>query len=417
MSTAPVNLNDFPEDNLSKSLVERESAVKERLQAAWQLHIARVQEELESGWQSHIAVAVEGILVNLQDSLRQEMQESAKQLAESRLDEVRQVAEREMETALEEARQAADSAQAESLAELRESMDERYRQDLNLLEAGHRFQMQSLHKSVRRCEQAESREDVVAAVLDGVSPYAERALLLQVEGNMITSCHTSAPKEEGAELAILDIPVEQAPALNNAKQAAEPLVAMRIESEFSSAVLGQLGAALDEKLRVFPIVTRNNVKALLVLEAGSRTFDAGAIEILTIAAGHKWTVGKESTEPAQLIAIQGTGNSESKSKDSGPSWFQLSPQEQEVHLRAQRFARVQVAELRLYQSERVRQARKDGDIYGVFRKEIDQARQEFRTQFIETCPSMLDYYHMELVRILANEKEMVLGPEYPGPLV
>jgi hypothetical protein len=116
-----------------------------------------------------------------------------------------------------------------------------------------------------------------------------------------------------------------------------------------------------------------------------------------------------------LITIQ--GSAEAKPKESTHNWFQLSPQEQEVHLRAQRFARVQVAELRLYQSERVRQSRRDGNIYGVFRTEIDQAREEFRTQFVETCPSMLDYYHMELVRILANENEKVLGPDYPGPLV
>jgi hypothetical protein len=116
-----------------------------------------------------------------------------------------------------------------------------------------------------------------------------------------------------------------------------------------------------------------------------------------------------------LIAIQ--GNQEPKPKENTQNWFQLSPQEQEVHLRAQRFARVQVAELRLYQSDRVRQSRRENNIYGVFRNEIDQAREEFRTQFVETCPSMLDYYHMELVRILANENEKVLGSEYPGPLV
>ena len=57
MSTAAVNLNDPREDSLTKSLVEREAAMKERLAAAWQLHIARVEEVLESGWKCHIAMA------------------------------------------------------------------------------------------------------------------------------------------------------------------------------------------------------------------------------------------------------------------------------------------------------------------------------------------------------------------------
>lgn len=487
MSTAPSNFGEMHEDTLSKSLLERESAIKERLQAAWQLHIARVQEELESGWQSHIGVAVEGVLVNLQDSLRAEMLESARKIAESQAESLRNTLADEADSRVREAidseRAAAEQARAEEIAALRAELEqareeavarlEELRQseaarlaeeraeeaarlereraeeaarleqeraeeaarreeeraqelarleeerlnELIQIEEAHKQQLQALHKAVRRCEQAENREDVVAALLDGVAPYADRAVLLQLDGDMITGFHSTEQREQGAEPISLEIPVEQAPALHNAKQSGEPLVAMRLESEFSRELLEQMGEARDEKIRVFPVVSRNVVRALMLVEAGSKPFQASAVEILTIPAGYKWTAGKESAEPAQLITIQGSGTPETKAKDSGQNWFQLSPQEQEIHLRAQRYARVQVAELRLYQSERVRQARKDSNIYGVFRQEIDQVRSDFKTQFVETCPSMLDYYHMELVRILANENEKVLGPDYPGPLV
>ncbi len=490
MSTAPSNFGERHEDTLSKQLLERESAIKERLQAAWQLHIARVQEELESGWQSHIGMAVEGVLVNLQDSLRAEMQESARKMADSQAEDLRhslaieadsrvqEALEQERE-AMEQERQAVEQerqsllqahldevaslraelekAREEAVARLEElrqedtarllqeredevarlqrereeaearlteehtaamaQADEERLNEMIRLEETQRVQLQGLHKAVRRCEQAENREDVVAAVLDGVVPYASRAVLLQLEGDMITGFHSTEHLAQGAEPIALEIPVEQAPALHNAKQSGEPLVAMRLESEFSRELLEQVGAALDEKIRVFPLVSRNTVRALLLVEAGDMPFQASAVEILTITAGHKWTVGKDSAEPAQLITIQGSGTPETKSKEPSQNWFQLSPQEQEIHLRAQRYARVQVAELRLYQSERVRQARKDHNIYGVFRQEIDQVRTDFKTQFVDTCPSMLDYYHMELVRILANENEKVLGPDYPGPLV
>lgn len=466
MSTAPSNFTEFHEDNLSKSLLERESAIKERLQAAWQLHIARVQEELESGWQSHIGVAVEGVLVNLQDSLRAEMLDSARRIADSQADSLRQslaaeaednlraaleaeraAAEENLQKALEAERAAAqetlqkalesertaaediwnesleaerasaEQARAAALQSLQEELEAARQQEIARLEDERKQQIQALHKAVRRCEQAESRDDVVAAILDGAALYAERAVLVQLEGDMITGFHSGEHREHGVEPISLEIPVEQAPALHNAKQSGEPLVAMRLASEFSRELLEQMGEARDEKLRVFPVVSRNGVRALLLIEAGEKPFLASAVEILTITAGHKWTVGKETAEPAQLITIQGSGTPEPKAKEPGQNWFQLSPQEQEIHLRAQRYARVQVAELRLYQSERVRQARKDNNIYGVFRLEIDQVRSDFRTQFVETCPSMLDYYHMELVRILANENEKVLGPDYPGPLV
>ncbi|MCC6264842.1 MAG: hypothetical protein IT169_14785 [Bryobacterales bacterium] len=415
MSTAAVNFNDPREDGLTKSLAEREAAIKERLSAAWQLHIARVQEELESGWQSHIAMAVEGALMNLQDPLREEIQQVARRMADSQAEELRRANEEEIQLALEESRQNADEEKAHALESLRAELAEHHRVELDQAQELFRQQMQALHKAVRRAENAEGRDDVIAALLDGVSSYAERAVLLQLEGDMITGICGIPGSEDPYESHSLEIPVEQAPALHNSKQSGEPLVAMRLESEFSSELLGYLGEAADEKIRIFPVLSRGLVKALLLAEAGTKPFHAGSIEILTMTAGHRWTVSKEAAEPAQLIAIQ--GSQEPKPKENTQNWFQLSPQEQEVHLRAQRFARVQVAELRLYQSERVRQSRRDNNIYGVFRSEIDQAREEFRTQFVETCPSMLDYYHMELVRILANENEKVLGPEYPGPLV
>jgi hypothetical protein len=356
-------------------------------------------------------------------ALRAEL-EKAREEAVARVEELRQeeaaglLRERDeqLAQALQERAEAEARLAEEHASAMRQAEEERLNEMIRLEEI-QRVQLQGLHKAVRRCEQAENREDVVAAVLDGVTPYVSRAVLLQLEGDMITGFHSTEHRAQGAEPIALELPVEQAPALHNAKQSGEPLVAMRLDSEFSHELLEQMGPAQDEKVRVFPMMSRNVVRALLLVEAGNQPFQASAVEILTITAGHKWTVGKESAEPAQLITIQGSATPESKSKEPSQSWFQLSPQEQEIHLRAQRYARVQVAELRLYQSERVRQARKDHNIYGIFRQEIDQVRSDFKTQFVETCPSMLDYYHMELVRILANENEKVLGPDYPGPLV
>ena len=34
-----------------------------------------------------------------------------------------------------------------------------------------------------------------------------------------------------------------------------------------------------------------------------------------------------------------------------------------------------------------------------------------------SSPTMVDYLHLELVRSLANDDAILLGPNYPGPLV
>jgi hypothetical protein len=88
-----------------------------------------------------------------------------------------------------------------------------------------------------------------------------------------------------------------------------------------------------------------------------------------------------------------------------------------MHLRAQRFARVQVAQIRLYQSEKVKIGRTAHDLYTSVKEEVDAAREVFRREFLNSSDSMVDYLHLEMVRTLANDDADVLGKDYPGPMV
>jgi hypothetical protein len=85
-------------------------------------------------------------------------------------------------------------------------------------------------------------------------------------------------------------------------------------------------------------------------------------------------------------------------------------------LTAQRFARVKVAEIQLYQSPAVKAGRVSRDLYGSLRPEIDAARDAFRERFLTPGNGTGDYLHAELVRELANEDATLLGPGYPGPM-
>ena len=100
-----------------------------------------------------------------------------------------------------------------------------------------------------------------------------------------------------------------------------------------------------------------------------------------------------------------------------PTWDSLPPAEQQVHLKAQRFARVHAAEMRLHEAQAVQSGRTRRDLYGALREPIDAARAKFREAFFLTCPSMVDYLHLELMRTLANDDAELLGKDYPGPLV
>jgi hypothetical protein len=88
-----------------------------------------------------------------------------------------------------------------------------------------------------------------------------------------------------------------------------------------------------------------------------------------------------------------------------------------LHGRAQRFARVQVAEMRLYKSNLVKAGRENAALYPALRADIDSARETYQSQFLsDSTKSMYDYLHLELVTALASNDESLLGREYPGPL-
>ena len=83
----------------------------------------------------------------------------------------------------------------------------------------------------------------------------------------------------------------------------------------------------------------------------------------------------------------------------------------------ERFARVQVAEMRLYKSHAVKEGRRHRDLYEALREDIDHTRNDFRRDFLSASPTMVDYVHVELLRTLANNDVELLGADYPGPLV
>ena len=118
-------------------------------------------------------------------------------------------------------------------------------------------------------------------------------------------------------------------------------------------------------------------------------------------------ISGRSSSPPQLVRISGA---ERATAGIG-AWFELSRPEQELHLKAQRFARVQVAEMRLYKPAAVKDGRARRDLYAVLETEIDNSRKLFQRDYLTATPTMVDYLHLELVRTLANDEVDLLWAE------
>lgn len=101
---------------------------------------------------------------------------------------------------------------------------------------------------------------------------------------------------------------------------------------------------------------------------------------------------------------------------AGVDLSQLSEEEQKYHKDAKRFAKLLISEIELYNKPKMADGRKNKDLYKRLKSDIDRSRQTFQKRFSKPVGNHVDYFHEELVRLLANNDISVLGPEYPGPM-
>jgi hypothetical protein len=270
-----------------------------------------------------------------------------------------------------------------------------------------------LNQAVRRIRQAESLAELGAALVDSAAAFAAGAALFEIEGE---TARLEKVRGVGVEEipARVEIPLASAPALAGAIESRDPVMAAAVPGEISSALVELLGHSPDLRVSILPIAVGDRVPAILY---AWENVEESALELLTQVAAAAWSPlvmpRMESAPPLVNIAVPAAAESAKQAS----SWDELSPEEQQMHLRAQRFARVQVAQMRLFKADAVQSGRRQRDLYASLRNAMDAARIEFREKFFAQCPGMLDYLHLEMVRTLAHDDAELLGPDYPGPMV
>lgn len=100
-----------------------------------------------------------------------------------------------------------------------------------------------------------------------------------------------------------------------------------------------------------------------------------------------------------------------------PTLIRRSEEEERYHSEARRFARLLVSEIKLYNEEEVINGRQQGDLYRRLSSDIDRSREMYEKRVHSPVASGVDYFHEEMVRILAKGNETLLGEDYPGPVL
>ena len=285
-----------------------------------------------------------------------------------------------------------------------------------------RTQAESLNQALRRMRQANGDQQILQALVESIVPYAASAVVLVFENNQARVAASGGFKRGQSFFADFAFTIADAPALVAAIESGDPVTALATSTEISASLADKLNAAAEEeeederKAYLFPVRARQSVVALLLASgpaASARTTaNTAPIELLCEAAGMRLeSIGAISHRKGSVAADSGPDGVEKRL-----SWESLSPEDQRLHLQAQRTARLRVAEMRLYNEADLRRGLAAGNIYAALQPTIDSARSQFLQDFLAKSATMVDYLHLELVRSLAHDNDGLLGQNYPGPM-
>jgi hypothetical protein len=266
----------------------------------------------------------------------------------------------------------------------------------------------TLNLGLRRLRSLSSIGEVAVMAVELAAGSAEKvAVFLFQDG----AARAQATRNLGQSA--IEFSPNEAAAFQTAIETKDPVVAMGTPSEISRTLAERLGTEDAERVFLFPMPIGGDVKGVL-FAAGN--LQAGTLELIAGMAALQMETLFRPAPSKDLVNIAGLP----APKDTKPAhnaWDELSPELQSLHLKAQRKARLRVAEMQIEHRQAVQRGRTKSDLYSELREPIDAARDEFRREFLVSTPTMVDYLYLELIRGVAQGDDHLLGPSFPGPLV
>ena len=165
-------------------------------------------------------------------------------------------------------------------------------------------------------------------------------------------------------------------------------------------------------------------------EAGAAAVEVAEAEVEAPAAEpeSEWAESKEREEvpaapveiPIHTVAIEPTPVEEAEPEPEPVSEVaafdiaSLPTDQQDLHRRANRVAKVAMQDIKLLRPKDVRLGREHKDICVRLRTDLDKARKEYDRRFRAIQDHPVDYFHQWMVEILGEGDPETLG-EYPYP--
>lgn len=299
-----------------------------------------------------------------------------------------------------------------------------------------------LEAAMAALQDVTSQADILNVLLDFAARFSGRVALFVVRSEAATVWQARGfPDDNGLRNFSLNLADA---AVTRVLQERVPVAA---GLDFDPNFLAKIGHAAGGNAILLPLVLREKVSALVYADCGLEggKLDVAALKLLMRSAGmwlevlalRKAMTGNQPAEPGQApapTAVTSTPITQERAASvvasvasdaatataravavatvSSPS--EWTPEEREVHTRAQRFARLLVDEIKLYNQSQVAEGCAHHDLYDRLKDDIEKSRASYNKRYGNSPAASADYFSKELVRILADNDVSLLGANFPA---
>jgi hypothetical protein len=299
----------------------------------------------------------------------------------------------------------------------------------------------ALQKAVAEIQAGTTQREILRALLDNAILYSGRAALFVIKSGDATGWQGTAFSRNDA---IKDFPLDISsglPARVMQSRSAESGETSEIDKHFTS----EFGAPADGKVVLLPLLLKDKISALVYADAGTDggTLDPAALDVLVRATSAWLEVisqrkqahrdggsdpetmhsAPQANDPFAAHAPLHTAKAQHTTEAApaamsaaaawgGPAATIPTGEDGEVHRKAQRFARLLMDEIKLYNQAKVSEGRKHKDLYDRLKEDIEKSRATYQKRYGNTVAAGADYFSQELIRSLAEDDVSLLGKNF-----
>jgi hypothetical protein len=330
--------------------------------------------------------------------------------------------------------------------------------------AGNSGNSENLLAAISTIHTGTTQKEILRALLQNTVRYSGRGALFVIKSGMATGWQGRGFEDNDS---IKDFSLDlRSGVVAKAMQTHEPCEGT--SDDMDARFITHFRAPSDDRVLVLPLLLKDKVAALVYADSGTNSgtkIDVASLQLIVAATG-TWleviSLRKQShkegppelgdkadaspsavsaspsiSDPFAAHSPMHTSRSESQESAAGNTAVaepapmamaasatdsstrvasgksrEMSTVDQDTHRKAQRFARLLMDEIKLYNKDTLIEGRKNRDLYDRLKEDIEKSRSTYQKRYGSTVAADSDYFDQELIHSLAEGDASLLGVNY-----